>query len=446
MIDFVSVAIICIVFISVVIYLGRLILNKMSFLEGNGVVNIIKEEMEQNRIDYGKISKEVNEVIKGPLAIYNDSQEKRYINLESHIENNFKVLRSSQGEKITALEKHQGEKIDKMEKTVNELKEANKKENNALIDKIEIKFNSIQESNEKNLEEIRRTVNEKLHDTLEKSIGEKFRDIRDQLDRMHKAAGEIMSVGEDTRDLKRIFTGSKSRGMWGEVQLSVILEDILTPDQYSKDVRVIPNCREMVEFAVKFPGKGEKDYVWLPIDAKFPKEDYERLINAFENGDVAGENEAKKGLVKTIKKCAKEINDKYIDARFTTNFAIMFLPTEGLYAEVLRVAGLHQLLQKEYNVIISGPTTISAILNSFRIGFNTLSIEKRSSEILNIMEKTRTDFSKFGDILIKANKQLDTLSNTLESASKSHKKIDNIMDKALTDVSTSDDSIDFLQE
>ena len=284
-----------------------------------------------------------------------------------------------------------------------------------LGDKIEAQMRHIEETNERKLEQMRQTVDEKLHDTLEKRLGESFKLVSERLEAVQRGLGEMQQLATGVGDLKRVLTNVKERGTWGEYQLAAILEQILTPDQY--EAKFHPNDgQEQVEFAVKLPGPkdGGGQPVWLPIDAKFPKEDYERLVEASQQGDQEGVRKSTAALIAVIEKCAKDIRDKYINPPRTTDFAILFLPTEGLYAEVLRQPGFHDRLQQKYHVLPTGPTTLSAILNSLRIGFHTLAIERRSSEVWQILAAVKTEFGKFGEVLDKVQKQISAASNTLE--------------------------------
>jgi len=317
---------------------------------------------------------------------------------------------------INSLGNTQKERLAEVTKTINDLIATSRLESNVLRDKIENQFKDIQKSNEQKLEEMRKTVDEKLHATLEKRLGESFKIVSERLEAVHRGLGEMQNLATGVGDLKRVLTNVKSRGTWGEIQLGAILEQILTPDQYAANVQTKENTRERVEFAIRLPGKNENGEhpVWLPIDAKFPKEAYERLMQAFESADANAVKEATKELTDGVEKCAKEICDKHVNPPITTDFAIMFLPTEGLYSEVLRQPGLHEVLQQKYRIVPAGPTTLSAILNSLRLGFRTLAIEKRSSEVWKILGAVKTEFGKFGEVLDKVKKQLNTASNTIE--------------------------------
>jgi DNA recombination protein RmuC len=271
-------------------------------------------------------------------------------------------------------------------------------------------------TNEAKLEEMRRTVDEKLHATLEQRLGDSFKQVSDRLEQVHRGLGEMQSLATGVGDLKRVLGNVKTRGIWGEVQLATLLEQLMTPDQYESNVATRPNSSERVEFAIRMPGRGADMPVRLPIDAKFPREDYERLLDAQDRADAPAAEEAAKQLEMRIRTEAKTIRDKYIEPPYTTDFALLFLPTEGLFAEVLRRPGLTDDLQRLYRVTIAGPTTLSALLNSLQMGFRTLAIEQRSSEVRVLLGAVKTEFGKFGEVLAKTKAQLQTVTNTIDSA------------------------------
>ena len=274
----------------------------------------------------------------------------------------------------------------------------------------------LQEGNERKLDEMRRTVDEKLHDTLEKRLGESFKLVSDRLDTVHKGLGEMQHLATGVGDLKRVLTNVKARGTWAEVQLGAILEQVLTPDQYDKNVCIRTDTAERVEFAVRLPGPLDDPgtCVWLPIDSKFPQEDWLRLQDASDQGDVAAVQAASDALIRTVRGSAKEIHDKYVHPPASTDFAIMFLATEGLFAEVLRHPSVVSDLQLQYRVVVAGPTTLAAILTSLRMGFQTLVVEQRAAEVWRVLGAVKTEFGKFGDVLDKVQRQLNTASRTIE--------------------------------
>ena len=284
----------------------------------------------------------------------------------------------------------------------------------AVREGVEARLRDLQHSNEKRLDEMRRTVDEKLHDTLEKRLGESFRTVSLQLEAVHKGLGEMQGLAAGVGDLKKVLTNVKTRGTWGEVQLGALLEQVLTPDQYERNVMTKKGSREVVEFAVRLPGAGDGEAIYLPIDSKFPQEDYARLVDAAEAGDADTVQKSAADLARAVKKSAADIRDKYLDPPHTTDFALLFLPTEGLYAEILRQPGLVEELQHTYRVVVVGPTTLAATLSSLRMGFRTLAIEKRASEVWQVLAAVKTEFGKFAGVLDKVKRQLDSASKTIE--------------------------------
>lgn len=289
---------------------------------------------------------------------------------------------------------------------------------------VEKKLYDIQVDNEKKLEQMRLTVDEKLHKTLENRLGESFKIVSMQLEAVQKGLGEMQNIATDVGDLKRVLSNVKTKGVLGEYQLASILEEILTPSQYSVNVKTIPNSDANVEFAIKIPSKATGETIWLPLDSKFPTTEYQRLNAAYEVGDKKLVLELTASLAKTIKLFAKSIHTKYVAPPYTTDFAIMFLPMEGLYAEVLRIPGLFEYVQKTYKVTITGPTTISAFLNSLQMGFRTLAIEKRTDEIWKYLYEVRNEFEKFGEILDKTRQKLESATHEIESVQTKSKRIE----------------------
>ncbi|MCR3922787.1 MAG: DNA recombination protein RmuC [Firmicutes bacterium] len=292
-----------------------------------------------------------------------------------------------------------------------------------MRDTLESKLKELQTDNTEKLEKIRATVEEKLHDTLEKRLGESFKHVSERLEQVHKGLGEMQTLATGVGDLKKALVNVKIRGTLGEIQLGNILEQIFTPDQYEKNVAVKRGSNDRVEFAIKMPGKGE-ECVWLPIDSKFPLEDYHRLLDAYEAADLVKVDVCAKQLEASIKKCAKDIRDKYLDPPSTTDFGVMFLPFEGLYAEILRRTGLFETLMREYKIAVTGPTTLAAFLNSLQMGFRTLTIEKRSSEVWSLLSTVKTEFGRFGTLLDKTKKKLQEASNTIDVASRKTRTIE----------------------
>jgi DNA recombination protein RmuC len=279
---------------------------------------------------------------------------------------------------------------------------------------LETKLTAIQQDNAAKLEQMRATVDEKLQSTLETRLGQSFKLVSERLEAVQRGLGEMQSLASGVGDLKRVLSNVKTRGILGEMQLAALLEQMLTPEQYAANVATVPGSDERVEFAIRLPGGDRDDQVWLPIDAKFPREDYERLLDAQQQADVEAVERAAAALERRVREEAKTIRAKYIAPPTTTDFAILFLPTEGLYAEIIRRPGLFDNLQREQRVIVAGPTTLSAILNSLQMGFRTLAIQKRSSEVWQLLGAVKNEFGKFGDVLTMVRKKLDEASKHID--------------------------------
>ena len=300
------------------------------------------------------------------------------------------------------------------------LSEASDKRLTEMRQAVETRLAALQDGNEKKLEQMRATVDEKLHATLELRLGESFKQVADRLEQVHKGLGEMQTLARDVGSLNRVLTNVKTRGVFGEVQLAGLLEQVFTPEQYATNVATVPMSNERVEFAIKLPGRGShadgEAPLWLPIDAKFPREDYERLLDAHERADAPAMEVHAKAIETRLRLEAKSIRDKYLAPPHTTDFAIMFLPTEGLYAEALRRPGLSESLQRDYKVMLAGPTTLLATLNSLQMGFRTLVLEKRSAEVWEVLGAVKTEFSKFGEVLARTKKKLEEAGNTIGQA------------------------------
>ena len=319
----------------------------------------------------------------------------------------------------------QGEQLASFAKQLQYLTQSNELRLERLRQTLETQVQALQADNSQKLEAMRQTVDEKLHATLEKRLGESFQLVNERLEQVHKGLGEMQALAVGVGDLKKVLTNVKTRGTWGEIQLGALLEQILAPGQYATNVATKPGSDARVEFAIILPGQGgASGVVHLPIDAKFPQEDYQRLLEAQELADAAGAEAAAKALEIRIKAEAKDIRDKYLSPPHTTDFGILFLPVEGLYAEVLRRTGLYETLMREYHVTVAGPTTLSAILSSLQMGFRTLAIEKRSSEVWMLLSAVKTEFGKFGDILEKTNKKLQEASNVMDDAARKSRTIE----------------------
>lgn len=364
----------------------------------------LKEEVAKSREEAGSNARQGREELSRSMGVVNES-------LLSRMKD------------IADLQKNQ---LDTFAGQLSRLTQSNEERLERLRETVEKRLQKLQEENSEKLDQMRSTVDEKLHDTLEKRLGESFKLVSDRLEQVHKGLGEMQNLAIGVGDLKRVLTNVKTRGTWGEVQLGALLEEILTQDQYARNVVTRKRGKERVEFAIKLPGRDEGDghEVWLPIDAKFPREDYERLIDARDQANAALAEEAAKQLDARIKASAKDIKEKYLDPPNTTDFGIMFLPTEGLFAEVIRRPGLFDNLQREYRITITGPTTLAAFLNSLQMGFRTLAIEKRTSEVWALLGAVKTEFGKFGHILDKTHKKLKEASHSIERAAQKSRKIE----------------------
>ena len=332
-----------------------------------------------------------------------DDLNKNIIKFDGYLDKSLKDI--SDKLKENRLETNQISKTnrDELNKTLTDLKKS-----------IDDRLKHIQDDNTKQLTEMRNTVDEKLQKTLEKRIGESFKLVSERLEQVHQGLGEMQNVATGVGDLKKVLTNVKTKGVFGEYQLGNILEQILTPEQFSKNVATNPDYNGSVEFAVKFPGNDKDETVWLPIDSKFPTESYEILLNEYEVGDKESIEKARKKLISAIDTFAKDISTKYISPPNTTDFAVMFLPIEGLFAEVLREPDIMGKLRQKYKITLTGPTTLSALLNSLQMGFRTLLVQERSSEVWKILSAVKSEFATFGDQLTLVKKQLSTASSSLD--------------------------------
>jgi DNA recombination protein RmuC len=310
----------------------------------------------------------------------------------------------------------QGERLDAFSRDLNRFSIGLDERFERLKNSVEGRLLAIQNDNAAKLETIRQTVDEKLHATLEQRLGQSFKLVSDRLEQVHRGLGEMQTLAAGVGDLKRVLTNVKSRGTWGEVQLSALLEQLLTADQFSANVATVPGSNERVDFAIRLPGRGDGAVVWLPIDAKFPIEDYQRLLDAQDKADPVAAEEAAKAIELRLKSEARSVHEKYISPPDTTDFALLYLPIEGLYAEALRRPGLAETLQREWRVSLSGPTTLAAMLNSLQMGFRTLAIEQRSAEVWAVLGAVKTEFGKFGEALAQTKKKLDEASNSISKA------------------------------
>ncbi|MCD4834254.1 MAG: DNA recombination protein RmuC [Bacteroidales bacterium] len=371
----------------------------------------IKDEFQRNRKEANEISQTNREELSNSLKSF-----------EVKFSENIKELNELLRQKFGDFSKQQAD--------INRLQTDNIK---GVENTIEKHLKSIREDNTQQLNEMRKTVDEKLQTTLEKRLGESFKQVSERLEQVHKGLGEMQNIATGVGDLKKVLSNVKTRGILGEYQLENILEQILTPDQYAKNVATKKGSQANVEFAIKLPGKESGKEVWMPVDSKFPIEDYHVLLDAFEKGDKNDIENAQKVLLKKIESFAKDISEKYIDPPHTTDFGIMFLPVESLFAEVLRHPGLFETLQTKYKITVTGPTTLSAFLSSLQMGFRTLAVQKRSSEVWDILKAVKLEFKTFSDVLEKAHSQINTASGTLEKLRTTRT---NVLERKLKDVET----------
>ena len=370
----------------------------------------VQESAQGTRLELGGSLAQFQRTLAAQLAKLNEGNAAQLEAMRQSI-----TLQAQQGreEQATSLKRF----ADTLNQTLATLTESNAQRMLEVRTTLELKMRELQTDNGARLEEMRKTVDEKLHATLEQRLGESFKLVSDRLDKVHHGLGEMQQLAIGVGDLKRVLTNVKTRGTWGEVQLEMLLEQILTVDQFAKNVETVPGSGERVEFAIKLPGQLEGGPpMWMPIDAKFPKEQYERLVDAADRADADGVASAGRELERAIRTEAKTIALKYLSPPLTTDFAILFLPTEGLYAEVMRRPGLSDELQRVHRVSIAGPSTLSAILNSLQMGFRTLALEKRSSEVWQVLGAVKTEFGKFGDVLAATRVALERAAKNIESA------------------------------
>lgn len=372
----------------------------------NRIENAVKLEFSNNRKEQTAQAQSLRQEVSNNVQSYNQA-----------ITDSFKKLSDTQHQQLNSFEQR-----------FITMSEGNIKKQEDLKTSMESSLKNIQQDTQQQLDKMRATVDEKLQGTLEKRLSESFGQVSQRLEQVYKGLGEMRVLTDGVGDLKRVLTNVKARGIWGEFQLGNILEEILSPEQYEKNVTIKRGSQESVEYAVKLPGQGEGECVYLPIDSKFPLEDYQKLIKAQEDGDKEALTVASAHLESIVKKEARTIRDKYIAPPKTTDFAVMFLPTEGLYAEVLRMPGLVDQL-RQYRIVVSGPTTLSALLNSLSVGFRTLAIQKRSSEVWKLLGAIKNQFRTFSGLLDNVQKKLNTASSEMEKASKKSKTIERRLEK-----------------
>lgn len=374
-----------------------------------------------------KSNKFIIEKINSLFRVLDDNQTKHMKEVREEINKNLQFAITTIDHKLEAIKSGMKESIENQDKILKTNAEELSKDLRGMRNLVKENLLEIREGNEKKLEEIKVVVDEKLQETMEKRLGHSFKQVTEQLESVYKGVGEMKSLANGVGDLKRVLTNVKTRGTWAEVQLGAILEQILAPSQYSKNVKVKPRSNQHVEFAILLPGpNGTKEsQIFLPIDSKFPQEDYLRLQEASEALDFEQENKSKSELLRTIKKSAKDIHDKYVSPPHTTDFGIMFLATEGLYAEILAVPGFMEEMQRENKVVIAGPTTLVAILNSLRMGFQTLAIQKQASEVWQVLSAVKTEFGKFKVVLEKIRKKIDSAGKEIDIANHRAKQFEN---------------------
>lgn len=365
----------------------------------------IKDEFQRNREEFNRNSRESREELLNSFKHFGDTVSSRMTEIANLQKNQLDTFSNQ----LTTLTRTNEDKIERMT-------QSNEQKMEKMRETLEAKLKAIQEDNSQQLEKMRQTVDEKLHKTLEQRLGESFKLVSERLELVHKGLGEMQTLATGVGDLKKVLANVKTRGILGEIQLGNILEQILSPEQYARDVVTKQGSRERVEYAIKLPGRDDTgQIVYLPIDSKFPMENYENLLNAYETANPTLIEEAAKLLEANIKKSAKDIKEKYIDPPNTTDFGILFLPIEGLYAEVVKRTSLLEILHREFKIVITGPTTLAAILNSLQMGFKTLAIEKRSSEVWKILGAVKTEFEKFGDVLKKAQEKINQASQDIDT-------------------------------
>lgn len=380
---------------------------------------VTREEFAQNREEERRANQQVREELTASVQRFGDSFVARMAEIAQLQQNHLDGFSHQIGGRIGDSAAFQQTQLEGFTKSLNTLSQANEQRLTAMRDTIERKLVELQADNTLKLEQMRATVDEKLHATLEQRLGESFKIVSERLEMVHSGLGEMRNLATGVGDLKKVLSNIKTRGGWGEVQLGNLLEQMLAPEQFARNVAPRPDSDERVEFAVKLPGReADGAPVWLPIDAKFPQEEFQRLVDAQERGDVGAAEEASAALETSVKLEARKISTKYISPPHTTDFAILFLPTEGLFAELLRRPGLADGLQRNFRVVVAGPTTLAALLSSLQMGFRTLAIEKRSSEVWTVLGAVKTEFGKFGDALDKVQKKLQEATNSIDDASR----------------------------
>jgi DNA recombination protein RmuC len=356
------------------------------------------------------------EELRASISANHEVIEKRLTAITGASETAAKNNREEATQSRLELQKSLNDSLKNLENKIAELTDSNAKKQQEIQNTLQSEIDKMRKGNEEKLDKMRETVDEKLQGTLEKRLGESFKLVSENLEAVQRGLGEMKNLATDVGSLQKVLSNVKSRGGWGEVQLERQLEDVLAPNQYAKNVKIKPDSNDLVEFAVKLPGRADGEYVYLPIDSKFPQEDYDRLQSAQESGSADDVANAAKAVEKAIRTQAKLISDKYLHVPVSTDFAIMYLPTEGLFAEVVRRPGLTSDLQNTYRVLVTGPTTLMSLLNSLQMGFKTLAIEKSASDVWKVLGAAKTEFTKYAGVMDKLAKQLETAQNTVSEA------------------------------
>ena len=414
-----------------VVLMGIVILMLLVVLGGLGVLLFRKAEFDPTQLDerlmaVDKGQERTERVLREDIARGREESATSARQDRQELQSAFKALWDSMHKQMASMAELQRNHLEGLTNELTSLTQSNEQKLETVRSAIETQLNLIREDNAKQLDQMRATVDEKLQGTLEKRLGESFKQVSERLEQVHQGLGEMQALASGVGDLKRVLTNVKTRGTWGEIQLEALLEQILSPEQYARNVKPNEASEAIVEFAIKLPGRDDEGGVpvWLPIDAKFPTEDYQRLIDAQENADPTATDLAAKMLANRIRASAKDICEKYLCPPATTDFGIMYLPTEGLYAEVVRRPVLIEGIQRDYRVVIAGPTTFAALLNSLQMGFRTLAIQQRSSEVWKLLGAVKTEFGKFGDTLDGVKKKLDQASSTMDDAARRSRAIE----------------------
>ena len=395
----------------------------------------LDDDLDRMRSEANANREGLRQLIERKLADSLEAQVTSAKELREELGANFQRLGSRVAESLNQASEHQKERLQSTTQALTDLSTKLEKAQEGLRHSVESRLDAIRLESAAKLEEMRQTVDEKLQTTLESRLGESFNRVVEHLERVHKGIGEMQTLAANVGDLKNVLTNVKVRGTYGEVQLELLLEQFLAPDQYIKNVQIVTGSSERVEFAIRLPGKGEGDEVLLPIDSKFPREDYDKLIAAADNGDAKLASHFRRQLEMRIRACAKELKEKYISPPRTIDFGILFLPTESLYAEVLRQPGLVESLQRECRVTLTSPTTLAALLNALQMGFRSLAIEKRSSEVWQVLGAVRNEFGKYNSVvdglarhLDRAAKSVDTLGTRTRVMARTLKSVETLQD------------------